>query len=91
MEIHRIDAPKIMGLGPAVANILYFPHPTIAPPFNTAIVRGYNALTGANVKLGRWDEYLAMRQGLDRLNRSYCDQLSNDRGAAARRSASTWA
>ena len=81
--IHRIDALKIKGLGPAVANILYFLHPTIAPPFNTAIVRGYNALTGANVKLGRWDEYLAMRQGLIAFNRRHRDLLSNDLGAAA--------
>jgi type II restriction enzyme len=80
-EIHRIDALKIKGLGPAVANILYFLHPTIAPPFNTAIVRGYNALTGANVKLGRWDEYLAMRQGLIAFNRRHRDLLSNDLGA----------
>lgn len=82
-EIRRIDALKIKGLGPAVANILYFLHPTIAPPFNTAIVRGYNALTGANVKLGRWDEYLAMRQGLIAFNSKHRDLLSNDLGAAA--------
>lgn len=66
--IREIDAKAIKGLGPAVANLLYFLHPTIAPPFNTAIVNGYNALTGARVKLGRWDEYLAMRQGILALN-----------------------
>jgi len=82
-EIHRIDALKIKGLGPAVANILYFLHPTIAPPFNTAIVRGYNALTGAQVKLGRWDEYLAMRQGMLSFNARFRDLLSNDLGAVA--------
>ena len=82
-EIHRIDALKIKGLGPAVANILYFLHPTIAPPFNTAIVRGYNALTGANVKLGRWDQYLAMHQGLIAFNQRHRDLLSNDLGAVA--------
>lgn len=82
-EIRRIDALKIKGLGPAVANILYFLHPTIVPPFNTAITRGYNALTGANVKLGRWDEYLAMRQGLIAFNQRRRDLLSNDLGAAA--------
>lgn len=49
-----MDAYKIKGLGPAVANILYFLHPSIAPPFNTAIVRGYNALSRANAELGRW-------------------------------------
>lgn len=36
--------------------------------FNTAIVKGYNALTGAGVKLGRWDQYLAMRRGVPGLN-----------------------
>jgi type II restriction enzyme len=82
-EIRRIDAMKIKGLGPAVANILYFLHPTIAPPFNTAIVRGYNALMGANAKLGRWDEYLALRQGLLAFNTKHRDLLSNDLGAAA--------
>ena len=82
-EIHRIDALQIKGLGPAVANILYFLHPTIAPPFNTAIVRGYNALFGANVKLGRWEQYLAMRQGLIAFNSKHRDLLSNDLGAAA--------
>lgn len=82
-EIHRIDALNIKGLGPAVANILYFLHPTITPPFNTAIVRGYNALTGANVKLGRWDQYLAMREGLLAFNAKHRDLLSNDLGAVA--------
>jgi len=82
-EIQRIDALQIKGLGPAVANILYFLHPTIAPPFNTAIVRGYNALFGANVKLGRWEQYLAMRQGLIASNSKHRDLLSNDLGAVA--------
>ncbi len=81
--IRDIDSRKIKGLGPAAANLIYFVHPTIAPPFNTAIVKGYNALTGANVKLGRWDEYLAMRSGIIALNSRYRDQLSNDLGAIA--------
>lgn len=79
--IGEIDAKRIKGLGPAVANLLYFLHPTIVPPFNTAIVNGYNALTGAKVKLGRWDEYLAMRQGILALNARYRSLLSNDLGA----------
>jgi len=33
------------------------------PPFNTAIVNGYNALAGARVRLGKWDDFLAMRAG----------------------------
>jgi type II restriction enzyme len=82
-EIRRIDARAIKGLGPAVANLLYFIHPTFVLPFNTAIVRGYNALTGSNVKLGRWDHYLSMREGALRLNEAYRRQLSNDLGALA--------
>ncbi|MBI0535204.1 type II restriction endonuclease [Roseomonas sp. KE2513] len=79
--IRGIDSKAIKGLGPAVANLLYFLHPTIVPPFNTAIVNGYNALTGAKVKLGRWDEYLAMRQGVLALNAKHRGLLSNDLGA----------
>ncbi len=41
--IQALDAHKIKGLGPAAANLLYFLHPTLAVPFNTAIVKGYNA------------------------------------------------
>src|ERR1035437_6711634 len=73
LAIRDLDARKIKGLGPAAANLLYFVHPTIAPPSNTAIVKGYNALTGANVKLGRWDEYLAMRSGIVAMNTRYRD------------------
>ncbi|CAN5909401.1 hypothetical protein BH11GEM1_BH11GEM1_09450 [soil metagenome] len=81
--IRRLDQHAIKGLGPAAANMLYFLHPTFVPPFNTAIVNGYNALTGAKVKLGRWDEYLAMRDGVLKLNARYRDLLSNDLGAIA--------
>jgi type II restriction enzyme len=81
--IQRLAARQIKGLGPAAANLLYFLHPTIVPPFNTAIVKGYNALAGARVRLGRWDDYLAMRGGILRLNSEYRDLLSNDLGAIA--------
>ena len=81
--IRRLDERRIKGLGPAAANLLYFLHPTLAVPFNTAIVNGYNALTGAKVKLGRWDEYLAMRSGILRLNGDVQSLLSNDLGAVA--------
>ncbi|HKP76149.1 MAG TPA: type II restriction endonuclease [Longimicrobiaceae bacterium] len=81
--IRRLDAHAIKGLGPAAANLLYFLHPTLVPPFNTAIVNGYNALTGARVKLGRWEEYLAMRNGVLALNAEYRALLSNDLGALA--------
>lgn len=81
--IQVLDSVGIKGLGPATANLLYFLHPTVTPPFNTAIVNGYNALTGSKVKLGRWDEYLAMRRGIIGLNDRYRDLLSNDLGAVA--------
>ena len=81
--IRALDGAAIKGPGPAAANLLYFLHPTIAPPFNTAIVKGYNALTGAKVKLGRWEEYLAMRRGMLALDHKYRGLLSNDLGALA--------
>ena len=80
-KIRGLERQRIKGLGPAVANLLYFLHPTRMPPFNTAIVKGYNRLVGARVKLGKWDEYLAMREGILRLNAEYRDLLSNDLGA----------
>lgn len=80
-SIRQLDARRIKGLGPAAANLLYFIHPTYMPPFNTAIVKGYNVLNSARVKLGRWEEYLAMREGILRFNESYRDVLSNDLGA----------
>lgn len=82
-EIRELDAAKIKGLGPAAANLLYFVHPTIVPPFNTAIVAGYNALTGGRVRLGKWPDYLAMRDGILRLNNDFRTHLSNDLGAIA--------
>lgn len=81
--IQELAARSIKGLGPATANLLYFLHPTHVLPFNTAIVNGYNALTGAKVKLGRWDQYLAMRDGALRLNVAHRSQLSTDLGALA--------
>jgi type II restriction enzyme len=81
--IRRLDERRIKGLGPAAANLLYFLHPTVVPPFNTAIVNGYNALGGSKVKLGKWDEYLTMRQGILSLVAEHRDLLSNDLGAVA--------
>ena len=81
--VRRLEQQGIKGLGPAAANLLYFLHPTLIPPFNTAIVKGYNAITGAKVKLGRWNEYLAMRAGILNMNARYRDLLSNDLGALA--------
>ena len=81
--VRTLEQRQIKGLGPTAANLLYFLHPTLVPPFNTAIVNGYNALTGAKVKLGKWDEYLAMRAGILAMNATYRDLLSNDLGAIA--------
>lgn len=80
-HIAEIDSRGIKGLGPAVANLLYFLHPTLVPPFNTRIVAGYNLLTGAQVKLGSWSQFLAMRAGILDLNTRHRDLLSNDLGA----------
>ena len=82
-HVRALAQREIKGLGPTAANLLYFLHPTIVPPFNTAIVKGYNALTGAKVKLGKWDEYLAMREGILKLNAQHRTALSNDLGAIA--------
>ncbi len=81
--IRRLDQKKIKGLGPAAANLLYFVHPTMAPPSNTAIVKGFNAIVGAKVKLGSWSEYLAMRERILRINAENQPLLSNDLGAIA--------
>lgn len=81
--IRQLAERNIKGLGPAAANMLYFLHPTLVPPFNTAIVKGYNALTGSKVKLGSWSEYLAMREGVLRINAEHRAVLSNDLGAVA--------
>jgi type II restriction enzyme len=82
-EIVRLDALKIKGLGPAVASILYFLHPTLFPPFNTAIVNGFNALFNDKKKLGSWSEYLKIREVLIETNSKHRAELSNDLGAIA--------
>lgn len=78
-EIIKLDNHKIKGLGPAVANILYFLHPTLMPPFNTAMVQGYNILFSDNKKLGYWIDYLKMREVIIKVNEEI--QLSKDLGA----------
>jgi type II restriction enzyme len=80
-SIARIHHAGIKGLGPAAANILYFLHPTLIPPFNTAILHGYNALTGSKLKLGSWEDYLRMREGALALNAQFPAMLSKDLGA----------
>src|SRR3989338_6538965 len=77
-EMSRLAAAQIKGLGPAVANIVYFLHPTIVPPFNTAMVNGFNALFGDKKRLGSWESYLEMREVIVRTNTEVRDHLSKD-------------
>lgn len=81
-EVLKLAAREIKGLGPAVANILYFLHPTLFPPFNTAMVNGFNAVFSAKQKLGSWDSYLSMRESIVRAN-AEVGALSKDLGAFA--------
>lgn len=82
-EIIHLDELKIKGLGPAVASIIYFLHPTIIPPFNTAIINGFNYLFKDKKKLGSWSEYLKIREVLVDLNNKYKSEFSLDLGAIA--------
>ena len=82
-EIIRLDSLKIKGLGPSVASILYFIHPTILPPFNTAIINGFNFLYKDKKKLGSWSEYLKMREVIVETNQQFKNELSLDLGAFA--------
>src|SRR6266496_5501747 len=82
-EISRLAGARIKGLGPAVANIVYFLHPTFIPPFNTAMVNGFNALFGDKKKLGSWESFLGMRELILKVNDGVKDQLSKDLGAFA--------
>jgi len=80
-EIIKLDSLKIKGLGPAVASIIYFLHPTIIPPFNTAIINGFNFLFKDKKKLGSWSEYLKLRQVIIDTNNQHRSELSSDLGA----------
>lgn len=82
-HIHQLGKEKIKGLGPAVVNLLYFIHPTIVLPSNTAILRGYNRVFNAKAKLGSWNEYLTVRQNIIAFNNKYPKYFSNDLGAVA--------
>ncbi len=82
-EIIKLDGLKIKGLGPAVASILYFLHPTIIPPFNTAIINGFNFLFKDRKKLGSWSEYLKLREVMINTNNQHRLELSSDLGAIA--------
>jgi len=80
-EIYKLDSCNIKGLGPAVANILYFLYPTLFPPFNTAILNGFNILFNQKRKLGSWKEYLIIRDNIIETNNKFRKLLSNDLGA----------
>lgn len=82
-EMSRLSAAQIKGLGPSVANIIYFLHPTIVPPFNTAMVNGFNALFQDKKKLGSWESYLQMHEVIVQTNNEFRDLLSKDLGAFA--------
>lgn len=82
-EIMRLADLNIKGLGPAVANILYFLHPTLIPPFNTAMLNGFNLLLGASNKLGSWRSYLEMREAILQINDRFRMVLSKDLGSIA--------
>ncbi len=80
-EILILDGCGIKGLGPSVANILYFLHPTLMPPFNTAMLNGFNTIFGDRKKLGSWPSYLEMRECLIKANEELSPILSKDLGA----------
>ncbi|MFV2045652.1 MAG: hypothetical protein ACC700_20775, partial [Anaerolineales bacterium] len=81
----RLAEEEIKGLGPAVANIIYFLHPIYVAPSNTAMVRGFNALFDDKIKLGSWKSYFSMRETIIRVNSSpeVRNSLSKDLGAFA--------
>lgn len=79
-EVLKLSAKGIKGLGPSVGNILYFLHPTLFPPFNTALLNGFNALFQTKKKLGSWESYLEMRETIIEANAAI-GILSKDLGA----------
>lgn len=84
-HMSRLAAAEIKGLGPAAANIIYFLHPTLVLPFNTAIVNGFNTLFSDKIRLGSWQSYFAMREACVRVNShsEVRNSLSKDLGAIA--------
>ena len=80
-EILTLAGCGIKGLGPSVANILYFLHPTLMPPFNTAMLNGFNTIFDDKKKLGSWTCYLEMRECIIKANEDLQPLLSKDLGA----------
>lgn len=81
--VSELADANIKGLGPAVANLVYFLHPTLLPPFNTAILKGFNLLFSADKRLGSWISYLEMRESILHVNAQVQQHLSKDLGAFA--------
>ena len=82
-EMERLAAKNIKGLKPAVASIVYFLHPTILPPVNTAIFNGFNRLFSQKLKQSSWDSYFTLRETVLSANERFRNELSNDLGAFA--------
>ncbi|MEO7297437.1 MAG: hypothetical protein ABI042_02530 [Verrucomicrobiota bacterium] len=82
-EMSKLGAAQIKGVGPAIASVIYFLHPTMVPPFNTAILNGFNALFNDKKKLGSWESYLGMREVIVHANSEVREHLSKDLGAFA--------
>lgn len=83
-KIIELSHYNIKGLGASVANILYFIHPTIIPPLNTAMINGFNILFKENKEKknqSSWDNYLEMRTIILQINKQYKNLLSKDLGA----------
>lgn len=51
------------------------------PPFNTAMVNGFNAIFSDKKKLGSWNDYLLMREVIINANEKLNPLLSKDLGA----------
>lgn len=79
----RLADAKIKGVGPAAATIVYFLHPTLVLPFNTAIIKGYNALFADRQPASSWEAYFTIRQVILAANARERGRLSNDLGAFA--------
>jgi type II restriction enzyme len=80
-HVRLLSSKKIKGLGPAVVNLLYFIHPTIVLPSNTALLKGYNFVFNGKAKLGSWEEYLQMRRNVVGFSKEYSKYFSNDLGS----------
>ncbi len=81
-EIIKLEEKNIKGVKSASANILYFLHPTIIPPCNTAIKIGFERLFGEKIG-GSWSDYLKMRAIIIQKNEELKRYFSNDLGAFA--------